>query len=74
MEEPFAALPRTELGVPTGDFEDQDAVTALYDRFHRAWSRLARILDPVRMSGAGVRPGPRADPPRERRRPGGQMD
>ena len=34
-------------GVPTCDIEDQDAVNALYNRFHRAWSRLVRILDPV---------------------------
>ncbi len=38
---------RRELGVPTCDIEDQDAVNALYNRFHRAWSRLVRNLDPV---------------------------
>ncbi len=38
---------RTELGVPGCDIEDQGAVNALYNRFHRAWSRLVRLLDPV---------------------------
>lgn len=36
---------RAELSIPTCDIEDQDAVNALYNRFHRAWSRLVRLLD-----------------------------
>ncbi|MCQ8193129.1 hypothetical protein [Streptomyces rugosispiralis] len=36
---------RAELSIPTCDIEDQDAVNALYNRFHRAWNRLVRLLD-----------------------------
>ncbi|AWZ07126.1 MULTISPECIES: hypothetical protein [unclassified Streptomyces] len=38
---------RAELSIPTCDIEDQDAVNALYNRFHRAWSRMVRLLDPA---------------------------
>ncbi|MFD3421289.1 hypothetical protein [Streptomyces decoyicus] len=36
---------RDELSIPTCDIEDQDAVNALYNRFHRAWNRLVKLLD-----------------------------
>jgi hypothetical protein len=36
---------RAEFSVPTCDIDDQDAVNALYNRFHRAWTRLVRLLD-----------------------------
>ncbi|MBT2398689.1 hypothetical protein [Streptomyces sp. ISL-100] len=36
---------RAELFIPTCDIEDQDAVNALYNRFHRAWTRMNRLLD-----------------------------
>ncbi|MGW2407201.1 hypothetical protein ACWCXK_22030 [Streptomyces sp. NPDC001739] len=38
---------RHDLAIPTCDIEDQDAVNALYNRFHRAWSRLVKLLDAV---------------------------
>ncbi|MGP9020333.1 hypothetical protein ACT1U9_18270 [Streptomyces sp. BR1] len=38
---------RAELSIPTCDIEDQDAVNALYNRFHRAWSRMNWLLDPA---------------------------
>lgn len=36
---------RAELSIPTCDIEDQDSVNALYNRFHRAWTRMNRLLD-----------------------------
>ncbi|WEB42126.1 hypothetical protein MOV08_24625 [Streptomyces yunnanensis] len=36
---------QAELSIPTCDIEDQDAVNALYNRFHRAWTRMNRLLD-----------------------------
>lgn len=36
---------RAHLAIPTCDIEDQDAVNALYNRFHRAWTRMNRLLD-----------------------------
>jgi len=36
---------RAELSIPSCDIEDQAAVNALYNRFHRAWSRMVRLLD-----------------------------
>lgn len=36
---------RAELSIPTCDILDQNAVNALYNRFHRAWTRMNRLLD-----------------------------
>lgn len=36
---------RAELSIPTCNIEDQRAVNALYNRFHRAWTRMNRLLD-----------------------------
>ncbi|WP_030419663.1 hypothetical protein [Streptomyces sp. NRRL F-5065] len=36
---------RAHLSIPTCDIEDQGAVNALYNRFHRAWTRMNRLLD-----------------------------
>ena len=36
---------RAELSIPTCDIEDQNAVNALYNRFHRTWTRMNRLLD-----------------------------
>lgn len=38
---------RAAFSIPICDIHDQDAVNALYNRFHRAWSRMVRRLDPI---------------------------